>query len=138
MVAAKIMGFKDGEIDITRGAQERGFGPKTFEQIDILGERLDQIPMPQFVLPSNRLIRTIPNSLLKLVAPLVWVRPNITDGSCINCNICVENCPTNTIRKGGERPHFDYTNCINCMCCHELCPEKAVYLEKSRIAKRIG
>jgi uncharacterized protein (DUF362 family)/Pyruvate/2-oxoacid:ferredoxin oxidoreductase delta subunit len=138
MVAAKIMGFKDGEIDTTRIAQEKGFGPKSFEQIEILGESLNQIPLPQFVLPSNRLIKMIPNFLLKLVAPFVWVRPNIVDGNCINCNICVENCPTKTIRKGDKRPQFDYTNCINCMCCHELCPEKAIYLEKSRIAKRIG
>ncbi|MGB2980988.1 MAG: DUF362 domain-containing protein, partial [Candidatus Zixiibacteriota bacterium] len=138
MLAARIMGFKDGEIDITVEAQRRGLGPKSFEQIEILGEDLSQIPLPKFVLPSNRLIRMIPNFLLKLVGPFVWVRPNILDGNCINCNICVENCPTKTIRAGEKRPSFDYTNCINCMCCHELCPEKAVYLEKSRIAKRIG
>jgi uncharacterized protein (DUF362 family)/Pyruvate/2-oxoacid:ferredoxin oxidoreductase delta subunit len=138
MVAAKIMGFKEGEIDITRIAQERGLGPKSFEQIEILGEQLNQISLPKFALPSNRLIKMIPNILLKLIAPFVWVRPNIIDQNCINCNICVENCPTKTIHRGKKRPQFDYSDCINCMCCHELCPEKAVYLEKSRIAKRIG
>jgi len=138
MVMARIMGFKDGEIDITREAQARGMGPKSFEQIEILGDDLNSLAVPKFTLPSNRLIRMIPNFLLKLVGPFVWVRPNILDGNCINCNICVENCPTQTIRKGENRPTFDYTNCINCMCCHELCPEKAIYLEKSRIAKRIG
>jgi len=138
MVAERIMGFKQGEIDITKVAQERGLGPKSFEQIEIRGEKLSEIPIPKFTLPSNRLIKMIPNVLLKLVAPFVWVRPNIIDENCINCNICVENCPTNTIHKGPKRPYFDYSNCINCMCCHELCPEKAVYLERSRIAKRIG
>jgi ferredoxin len=132
------MGFKQGEIDITRIAQERGLGPKSFEQIEIRGEELSETPIPRFALPSNRLIKMIPNALLKLVAPFVWVRPNIIEENCINCNICVENCPTNTIHNGPKRPYFDYSNCINCMCCHELCPEKAVYLEKSRIAKRIG
>ncbi len=138
MVTAKIMGFKDGEIDITVEAQKRGLGPKSFEQIEILGEKLTGLVVPRFALPSNRLIRMIPNFLIKLITPFVWVRPNILDGNCINCNICVENCPTKTIRAGERRPSFDYTDCINCMCCHELCPEKAVYLEKSRIAKRIG
>lgn len=138
MLASRLMGFKDGEIDTTSIAQERGLGPKSFDQIQILGENLKQIAVPQFVLPSNRLIKMIPNFLLSLVAPFVWVRPNIVDGNCINCNICVENCPTKSIRAGEKRPSFDYSNCINCMCCHELCPEKAVYLEKSRIAKRIG
>jgi len=138
MVAAKIMGFKDGEIDTTRIAQEKGFGPKSFEQIEILGESLNQIPLPQFVLPSNRLIKMIPNFLLKLVAPFVWVRPNIVDGNCINCNICVENCPVKTIHPGDRVPAYDYKNCINCMCCHELCPHNAVYLEKSWLSKKIG
>ena len=138
MVAAKIMGFKDGEIDTTSLAQQRGLGPESFEQIQILGEDLKELPLPAFALPSNRLIKAIPGFLLNLIAPFVWIRPNIIDGNCINCNICVENCPTKTIRKGKERPYFDYTKCISCMCCHELCPEKAIYLEKSRIAKRIG
>jgi uncharacterized protein (DUF362 family)/Pyruvate/2-oxoacid:ferredoxin oxidoreductase delta subunit len=138
MVAEGIMGFKPGEIDTTREAQKRDLGAKSFDQIEILGEHFEDIPLPHFALPSNRFIRMIPNFLLKLIAPFVWVRPNIIDGNCINCNICVENCPTKTIRKGDKRPQFDYSNCINCMCCHELCPEKAIYLEKSRIAKRIG
>ncbi len=138
MVAAKMMGFKEGEIDTTRLAQEKGLGAESFDQIEIMGESLNELALPKFVLPSNRLIKMIPNFLLKLIGPFVWVRPNILESNCINCNICVENCPTQTIRKGENRPSFDYTNCINCMCCHELCPEKAIYLEKSRIAKRIG
>jgi uncharacterized protein (DUF362 family)/Pyruvate/2-oxoacid:ferredoxin oxidoreductase delta subunit len=138
MVAAKIMGFKDGEIDTTLIAQEKGLGSKSFDQIEIRGESLNTLPLPKFVLPSNRFMRLIPDFLVKLVTPFVWVRPNILDGNCINCNICVDNCPTKSIHQGEKRPYFDYTNCINCMCCHELCPHKAVYLEKSRLAKRIG
>ncbi|MFH1334964.1 MAG: DUF362 domain-containing protein [Candidatus Zixiibacteriota bacterium] len=137
MVAAKIMGFKDGEIDTTAVAQKRNLGAKSFEQIEIKGENLNTLLLPKFVLPSNRFFKMIPEFMVKLVAPLVWVRPNILDENCINCNVCVENCPTKSIKPGGKRPRFDYSHCINCMCCHELCPEKAVYLEKSRIAKRI-
>jgi uncharacterized protein (DUF362 family)/Pyruvate/2-oxoacid:ferredoxin oxidoreductase delta subunit len=138
MVAAKIMGFKDGEIDTTSIAQEKELGPKSFDQIEIRGESLNTLSLPKFVLPSNRFMRLIPDFLIKLVTPFVWVRPNILDGNCINCNICVDNCPTKSIHQGEKRPYFDYTNCINCMCCHELCPYKAIYLEKSRLAKRIG
>jgi uncharacterized protein (DUF362 family)/Pyruvate/2-oxoacid:ferredoxin oxidoreductase delta subunit len=138
MVVARIMGFKDGEIDTTAVAQEKGLGSKSLDQIEIRGENLNQLTLPKFDLPSNRVIRMIPDFLIKLVTPFVWVRPNILDGNCMNCNICVENCPTKSIHQGEKRPYFDYTNCINCMCCHELCPHKAVYLEKSRLAKRIG
>ncbi len=137
MVAAKIMGFKDKEIDTTAIAQEKNLGPKSIQQIDIRGENLNTLLLPKFVLPSNRFLNMIPEFMIKVVAPLVWVRPNILDGNCINCKVCLENCPTKSIHPGEKRPRFDYTDCINCMCCHELCPQKAVYLDKSWIAKRI-
>ncbi len=138
MVAAKIMGFKDGEIEITSTAQEKGLGAESFSEMEMVGERFAELSLPKFVLPSNRLLKLIPRFLLAPIKPLVWVRPAILDGNCINCNICVDNCPTNTIQKGEKKPSFDYTDCINCMCCHELCPEKAVFLKKSWIAKRIA
>jgi uncharacterized protein (DUF362 family)/Pyruvate/2-oxoacid:ferredoxin oxidoreductase delta subunit len=138
MVAAKIMGFKDGEIDTTSIAQQRGLGPNSFSQIEILGEKLADLPLAKFVLPSNRFLKLIPKFLLVPIKPLVWVRPGILDGNCTNCNICVDNCPTNSIKKGNKTPYFDYTDCINCMCCHELCPQKAVFLKKSWIAKKIA
>ena len=138
MIAAKIMGFKDGEVEITSVAQEKGLGASSFSEIEILGESLADLSLPKFVLPSNRFLRLIPKFLLAVIKPLVWVHPGILDGNCTNCNICVDNCPTNTIRRGEKTPYFDYTNCINCMCCHELCPQKAVFLKKSWIAKRIA
>lgn len=138
MVGAKIMGFKDGEIDTTSIVQQRGLGPNSFSQIEILGEKLADLTIAKFVLPSNRLLKLIPKFLLAPIKPLVWVRPSILDGNCTNCNICVDNCPTHTIRKGEKTPYFDYTDCINCMCCHELCPQQAVFLKKSWIAKKIA
>jgi len=138
MVAAKIMGFKEGEIDTISVAQERSLGAESFSQVEILGESLANLPQVKFVLPSNLFLKLIPNFLLAPIKPLVWVRPGILDGNCINCNICVDNCPTNSIKKGERAPYFDYTNCINCMCCHELCPQKAVFLKKSWLAKKIA
>jgi uncharacterized protein (DUF362 family)/Pyruvate/2-oxoacid:ferredoxin oxidoreductase delta subunit len=138
MVAAKIMGFKDGEIEITSTAQEKGLGASSFSEIEILGESLADLSLPKFTLPSNRFLKLVPKLLLAPIKPFVWVRPAILDGNCTNCNICVENCPTHTIRKGEKTPYFDYSDCINCMCCHELCPQKAVFLKKSWLAKKIA
>lgn len=141
-VAAKIMGFKEGEIDTTKIAVERKLGIGDLSQIEILGESLESVLSGtknlDLKLPSNRFLRLIPKFAVKLLAPYLWVRPAILDGNCTNCNICVENCPAKTISPGDPTPVYDYTHCINCMCCHELCPSRAIYMEKSWLSKKIG
>jgi len=137
-VASKILGFKDGEIDSTKIAAKRGLGVSDFSQIEIAGEKIESVKPPSFNLPSNRLLKLVPNFLVDLLGPLVWVRPNIYNGTCTNCNICVINCPLKTISAGKQRPVFDYSKCVNCMCCQELCPQKAIYLEKSWLAGKIA
>lgn len=137
-VAAKIMGFKNNEIDTTNIAKERGLGAGDLSEIEIIGESISDLSEFDLKLPSNRFLRLIPKFLVKLLAPYIWVRPAILDGNCTNCNICVENCPVKTIYPGDPIPVYDYSNCINCMCCHELCPHRAIYLEKSWLSKRIG
>ncbi len=135
---SKILGFKDGEIDSTRIAAKRGLGAADFSQIEITGEKIENVKPASFALPSNRLLKLVPKFLVDLLGPLVWVRPNIYDGTCTNCNICVTNCPLKTISAGKQKPVFDYSRCVNCMCCQELCPQKAIYLEKSWLAGKIA
>ncbi|OGC84238.1 MAG: hypothetical protein A2W07_09385 [candidate division Zixibacteria bacterium RBG_16_43_9] len=137
-VASKILGFKAGEIDSTRVAAKRGLGVDDFSQIEVTGEKIESVKPASFKLPSNRLLKLVPKFLVDLLGPLVWVRPNIYDGTCTNCNICVINCPLKTISAGKQRPTFDYSNCVNCMCCQELCPQKSIYLEKSWLAGKIA
>jgi uncharacterized protein (DUF362 family)/Pyruvate/2-oxoacid:ferredoxin oxidoreductase delta subunit len=137
-VASKILGFKEGEIDSTGIAAKRGLGVNDFSQIEIAGECIEYVKPASFRLPSNRLLKLVPKFLVDLLGPLVWVRPNIYNGTCTNCNICVINCPLQTISTGKQRPAFDYSKCVNCMCCQELCPQKAIYLEKSWLAGKIA
>ncbi len=135
-VCSKIFGFGENEIETTNIAQKRGLGTADLSKIEIVGENLSDISLPQFDLPSNRFLKMIPKSLVKLLEPYIWVRPGIKEELCTNCNICVENCPMKVIQKDSRKPKFSYTSCINCLCCHELCPQGAVYLEKSYLARR--
>lgn len=137
-VASKILGFKEGEIDSTRIAAKRGMGIADLARIDMIGESIDNVKPASFSLPSNRLLKLVPKFLVDLLGPLVWVHPNIHNGTCTNCNICVLNCPLKTISAGKQKPVFDYSKCINCMCCQELCPQRAIYLEKSWVAGKIA
>lgn len=49
------------------------------------------------------------------------------DEDCINCNICVEFCPTDAIYQGEEHMEIDEDKCIDCYACEIECPTGAAY-----------
>ncbi|MBD3179821.1 MAG: DUF362 domain-containing protein, partial [Candidatus Latescibacteria bacterium] len=51
--------------------------------------------------------------------------PVYADG-CIECGICVENCPTGNIEIREGRPFFDQSWCPGCSNCVLVCPENAI------------
>ncbi len=136
-VAAKIIGLNPYQVPTTRIASEAGLGIGWLEAIDVVGERLDDVKPNSFQLTSNRKFEMIPEVMWKLLSPLVWIRPAVLAKSCSKCQTCVDSCPTGAVRLTAEKnPIFDYDLCISCWCCHELCPEKAVFINKSFLAKR--
>jgi uncharacterized protein (DUF362 family)/Pyruvate/2-oxoacid:ferredoxin oxidoreductase delta subunit len=135
-VCARIMGLKPDEVLTTTFGAERGLGISDLSKIEVVGCNLERAVVSDFVLPSNR-ARFIPGPVAKLLAPLLWVKPAINRELCINCNMCVDSCPTEALHKAKPYPYFTYDDCIKCLCCHELCPERAVYLAKSWLASRL-
>lgn len=136
--AAAIMGFKDGEVDATRIAGERGLGQSDLKSIEIAGENLESVRFRDFELPSNHLMKLVPTFLVRWLGRFIWVRPRANLDLCTGCGMCVRSCPVNAIRMVGGRPVTDYEACINCLCCNESCPENAVVQELSWLARRIG
>jgi uncharacterized protein (DUF362 family)/Pyruvate/2-oxoacid:ferredoxin oxidoreductase delta subunit len=137
-VASHLMGFKQGKVDAIRIAGERGVGESRIENIDILGESLDAALLDDFKLPSNYLIKLVPQFLVRWAGQLIWVRPYADLDKCTACGVCVKNCPVQAIRMEDGHPEMDYRVCINCLCCNESCPEGAVLHQKSWLAKRVG
>jgi NAD-dependent dihydropyrimidine dehydrogenase PreA subunit len=45
--------------------------------------------------------------------------------ACIDCGICVDNCPTANIRRERGKITFGY-NCVFCMRCIYACPQQAI------------
>jgi len=76
----------------------------------------------------------VPEFLLDLVKPLVWVRPGFGP-ECKRCGECVRKCPAGALTMGEAAPVLDAERCIECFCCHEICPESAVVLRMSRLAR---
>lgn len=137
-VASRLMGFKKDAIDAIRIAGERGLGEDHLENIEILGETLDAAGFQDFSLPSNYLIKLVPQFLVRWMGRFVWVRPHAELAKCTGCGVCVRSCPVQAIQMVDGNPVMDYHVCINCLCCNESCPEGAVVQQKSWLARRIG
>jgi putative selenate reductase len=50
-------------------------------------------------------------------------------GTCIQCDICVENCPRGAITRTGELFSINYDTCSGCGVCASLCPRGAITME---------
>ena len=134
-VAAKIVGFNDGEILTTEIAYQRGLGEKVFDRINVLGESLESFNDLHVSLPTNRFQSYIPASLFKVMGKLVWVRPKPDMDRCKRCGICIKNCPTQAMIPQEGFPRIDYKKCINCFCCDEVCPHDAIDQDMSWLTK---
>jgi uncharacterized protein (DUF362 family)/ferredoxin len=132
--AARIMGFPGGFIDTTRIAADMGLGEGSYEGLRLAGDAAES-RAEGFALPSNRVHKLIPRPLVRLMAPLVSVKPVIMPSKCIGCGFCAESCPVKTIKKDGAVYRIVDKNCIKCLCCHELCPESSIEIKLSRLAR---
>ncbi len=134
-LAAKIMGFEDGEILTTEYAYNRGLGEKNIEKIVIRGSSLEPFYDLQFILPSNHYLRYVPATIVKILGKLVWVRPKPDEHRCKHCSACIANCPTKAMSPRDGFPVIDYNKCISCFCCDEVCPHDAIDQDMSWLTK---
>lgn len=133
-VAARVIGFEEGQIDTTRIAGLQGIGISDISKIEITGNAKEEKP-EGFLLPSNRGIRMIPGPLVKMIAPLVWLRLEIDPERCTTCEQCMRSCPVGAISRKDDILKVNHADCIQCMCCHELCPDDAIDIRMSWLAK---
>lgn len=136
-VAAHIMGFHQGEILTTQIASDRGLGRRNFNQIEIRGNSWNKLKQQDFQLPSNRFIQLIPETLMKMVGRLIWIRPKAIVNKCKKCGFCIENCPVTAMVSNDGVPVIDYEQCIQCFCCDEVCPHNAIEQQMSWLAKKL-
>lgn len=138
-LASYLMGFNDGEIITTRLAHERGLGQRDLNQIEIRGIDRDQIKLQNFQLPSNRFHQLIPESIMKAVSNLIWIRPRAIPEACKKCGLCIQNCPVKAMTADDDGvPLIDYKVCIKCFCCDEICPHNAIEQQTSWLAKKLS
>jgi len=108
--------------------------------IQTIGVPVEQLRPPAFRLPGTLRARLIPGWLVRLLGPLFWIRPEISD-DCISCGRCAKACPADALSlKASQtddprKPLLDGPACIGCCCCHEVCPESAITMAPSPLLR---
>lgn len=145
-LAVKLIGY-DNPLDIPalKEAYDYNYGPVLLKDIEILGEKIEDMMAKNF-----KLCRTggnfyfINESVTKFLSGIIAPNPYLIKDKCIGCNRCYEVCPEkpkviNMVKKGEKNiPTWDMKKCIRCFCCQELCPKGAIETRYKKISKIIG
>lgn len=128
-VSSSIIGYDPMDIPTTKDAYVRGLGNGKLEEIEVLGNQLDEVKVDFKRIPilSSRDKRRFMRLALGHLV--------VNNKKCKKCNVCVEHCPVEAIRLA-PYPTIDRKICVYCYCCFELCPEGAmIFDEKSMLGK---
>ena len=122
-----------------RIAAERGLGPLSADDINIIGDDITR-----FRTEFRRADSAVGIALTNIPG-FMKPRPAINAEKCRGCGECAANCPQKTIemvkRKGHRKAKIRLRSCIRCYCCQELCRFKAVDVKRlpvAEFANRIG
>jgi len=127
----RLVNLDPEEIPTLKHGQAMGLGTYIAENIDIVGEGLDELVQPGFKISSSSKAMNLPSPWLR---NQIAARPVINADKCIKCGICVEMCPVKPAvvnwpdEERNNVPIYDYSRCIRCYCCQEMCPEGAISL----------
>jgi uncharacterized protein (DUF362 family)/Pyruvate/2-oxoacid:ferredoxin oxidoreductase delta subunit len=137
--ACEIIGLKVQDVPTLRKAAERGFSSNSMDDVEIFGDRIDDVRISDYLMPpsSGGSFRSIPKPVIKFLVKRLKSKPIFNFDTCVGCGDCAANCPPKVIEMTDGKPIVDYSGCISCFCCQELCPVKAIDIKKPVLAKLI-
>lgn len=136
MVASTMAGLGAEEVYTNTAAARRGLGPKTIDEVDVVGADWRELSPGNFDLPARDLSAKMPAWLGKRLTRWTTARPVLQRAhECTRCGTCEKNCPVGAIKVMSAGPVFDHDLCIRCYCCQELCPPQAIGLSTPPFAR---
>ena len=136
-VMGRIINLDEDLNPFIKTARERGISSAELDNIEIMGEKIENIIMDDFKLPGtagqqklveNNFINTY---IMPFVKSSLNPYPYIDESRCTLCLTCRDVCPTKSITESNGKLKFDYRKCIRCFCCSEMCPEGAFDIKYS-------
>ncbi|MBW1988114.1 MAG: DUF362 domain-containing protein [Deltaproteobacteria bacterium] len=136
-VIVAITGLDPNKLYTLMKGAARGMGPGSLEDVEVLGDKVEDLYSPDFAPPSRTLYGGVAWPLTSPTLKNWFVERPVPDPEkCALCYHCKRTCPADAIspaKKGGKVPRFDYKACIRCFCCMEICPEAAITIRKGRL-----
>lgn len=135
-VASTIIGYDPMAVPIIRYAYERELGTADIRNINIVGEEINKVSVPDFKKPSSSAqdfaSKYIPNFLLaRMFDSSCTSVSSVYEPNCTRCYECIKNCPAKAMSAPNGRVIVDEDKCIGCFCCDEVCNYKAIVMKRS-------
>ncbi len=139
-VAVRIIGTDPLLVPSIVCGEERGFGTAQLENIEILGEKIQDIAIKDFkpsTIATGLIKKRVPAFMHAYIQDQLIMIPEVFQKNCTSCGECADACPTGAARlhKEDERARIDKHLCIHCMCCHEVCHFHAIDLKQKTVGR---
>jgi uncharacterized protein (DUF362 family)/Pyruvate/2-oxoacid:ferredoxin oxidoreductase delta subunit len=135
-IVAEAVNIAPEKVSTLQMAVKKGYGRGLIEQIEVVGEKLEDVRVSDFKPPSGEdPFMKLPNGAKKFLKNYFTHYPHIILQKCEVCKLCKKACPMQCISDDEETMVINKKNCIRCFCCMEACPHAAIELQPGGMLK---